>query len=149
MASALRIGLLCNDAKVERQNGSEIVLEDPTEAALIVAAEKAFINRETLVGEYPRISEIPFDETVAFAKGAPSTMIETVGVCLLLQIAAVSTPLLQKVLRTVPPTISEWGVIATCSLAPLVVIEFVKLIQRWAVNRQSHVERIMPEQIRT
>ena len=72
-----------------------------------------------------------------------------VGVCLLLQIAAVSTPLLQKVLRTVPPTISEWGVIATCSLAPMVVIEFVKLIQRWAVKRQSHVERIMPEQVRT
>ena len=38
---ALRIGALCNDAKVERTDDHETVLGDPTEAALIIAAEKA------------------------------------------------------------------------------------------------------------
>jgi magnesium-transporting ATPase (P-type)/copper chaperone CopZ len=38
LALALRIGALCNDAKVERTEGRDAVLGDPTEAALIVAA---------------------------------------------------------------------------------------------------------------
>jgi len=41
LALALRVGTLCNDAKVERADGRATVLGDPTEAALIVAAEKA------------------------------------------------------------------------------------------------------------
>jgi len=51
-----------------------------------------------------------------------------VVMCLILQAAAVYVPLLQRVLNTVPPTISEWGVIAGCSLLPVVVVELVKLI---------------------
>jgi magnesium-transporting ATPase (P-type) len=35
-----------------------------------------------------------------------------VGVCFTLQVAAVYVPLLQKVLRMVSPTVSDWGVIA-------------------------------------
>ena len=54
-----------------------------------------------------------------------------VGVCIILQIAAVYVPLLQKVLQTVPPTMAEWGVILGCSLLPVVVVEMVKLIQRF------------------
>jgi Ca2+-transporting ATPase len=53
-----------------------------------------------------------------------------VGICLILQVAAVYVPLLQKVLYTVPPTISDWGVIAACSLTPVAVVEFVKVVQR-------------------
>jgi Ca2+-transporting ATPase len=60
-----------------------------------------------------------------------------VVVCLTLQTAAVYLPILQKVLRTVPPTLSEWAVIAVCSLAPVVVIEFVKHIQRWVAHSHS------------
>ncbi len=53
-----------------------------------------------------------------------------VAICLILQIAAVYLPLLQKVLHTVPPTISEWGVIAGCSLLPVAVVEIIKLMTR-------------------
>ncbi len=87
----LRIGMLCNDAKVERSNGSETVLGDPTEAALIVAAEKAKVSLADLQTQYPRFSEIPFDSVrkcmstvhttpdgkkVVYVKGSPGRMIE-------------------------------------------------------------------------
>lgn len=90
LALALRIGALCNDAKVERVDGCETVLGDPTEAALIVAAEKAGMNRSALVTDFPRISEVPFESTskrmvtvhrtpqgrmLAFIKGSPGTLI--------------------------------------------------------------------------
>ncbi len=90
LALALRIGLLCNDAKVERSDGRNTVLGDPTEAALIVVAEKAGMSQAGLASEFPRLSEVPFDstskrmvtvhrspqgKTIAFVKGAPATMI--------------------------------------------------------------------------
>lgn len=87
---ALRIGALCNDAKVERADGRETVLGDPTEAALIVAAEKAGMTLAVLDPGFPRISEVPFDstskrmvtvhrtpqgQTIAFVKGSPGTLL--------------------------------------------------------------------------
>lgn len=57
---ALRIGALCNDAKVDRSEATK-VLGDPTEAALIVAAAKAGLTQEALQREFPREREIPFD----------------------------------------------------------------------------------------
>jgi Ca2+-transporting ATPase len=60
-----------------------------------------------------------------------------VGMCLALQAAAVYVPILQRVLRTVPPTLPEWGVIAVCSLLPVVVVELVKLAQRIAIGRKA------------
>ena len=87
---ALRIGMLCNDAKVERTEGRETVLGDPTEAALIVAAEKAGMNQASLGSDFPRLSEVPFDSvsklmitvhrtpqgrTLAYIKGSPGTLI--------------------------------------------------------------------------
>ena len=50
---------------------------------------------------------------------------------LVLQMAAVYLPLLQRVLHTVPPTTSEWAVIVGCSLLPVLVVEFIKVIQRF------------------
>ncbi len=90
LALALRIGALCNDATVERDGGHDTVLGDPTEAALIVAAEKAGMTSAALAQEFPRIGEVPFDSTtkrmvtrhrtpdgatVAFLKGAPGTLL--------------------------------------------------------------------------
>ncbi len=90
LALALRIGMLCNDAKVERNDGDDTVRGDPTEAALIVVAEKAGMHNATRVAEFPRLSEVPFDSTskrmvtvhrtpqggtIAFVKGSPGTMI--------------------------------------------------------------------------
>ena len=61
-----------------------------------------------------------------------------VGMSLVLQFAAVYVPILQRVLRTVPPMIAEWGVIAVCSLTPLAVVEIIKAIQRILTNRLSN-----------
>lgn len=48
LSLALRIGALCNDAKLEHRDGAITVLGDPTEAALIVAADKAGLDHATL-----------------------------------------------------------------------------------------------------
>ncbi|MDP1570080.1 MAG: cation-transporting P-type ATPase [Vicinamibacterales bacterium] len=87
---ALRVGALCNDARIERADGRHTVLGDPTEAALIVAAEKAGMDPAVLARDFPRTSEVPFDSArkcmvtvhrppggpaVAFVKGSPGTLI--------------------------------------------------------------------------
>ncbi|MEM4336538.1 MAG: calcium-translocating P-type ATPase, SERCA-type [Candidatus Woesearchaeota archaeon] len=52
----LKIGLLCNDARIYPSLSG-----DPTEAALIVSAEKAGLSKKHYEKEYKRIDEIPFD----------------------------------------------------------------------------------------
>jgi len=91
LALALRIGARCNDATVDRSDDRPTVLGDPTEAALIIAADKAGLGRAGLERDYPRIGEIPFDSeakrmvtvhrtpegrTVAYVKGSPSALLE-------------------------------------------------------------------------
>lgn len=88
---ALRIGALCNDASISRAAAQPVVLGDPTEAALIVAAAKGGMDHATLERDYPRLREIPFDSkskrmvtvhrtpdgrVVAYAKGAPSALLD-------------------------------------------------------------------------
>ena len=88
---ALRIGTLCNDAKVEGTDGHKTILGDPTEAALVVAAEKAGMYQDALSTEFPRVGEVPFDSTskrmvtvhrtlqgrmIAYVKGSPDTLLE-------------------------------------------------------------------------
>jgi hypothetical protein len=51
--------------------------------------------------------------------------------CVLLQLAAVYAPWLRDVLRTVPLTAPDWGVIAVAALTPVAVVDVVKLAQRW------------------
>lgn len=50
--------------------------------------------------------------------------------CLVLQGAAVYWPPLQAARRAVPLTASDWGIVAASSLAPVAVVELVKLGQR-------------------
>jgi len=92
LATLLKIGSLCSNAQLEQNNnGSWIVIGDPTEGALIVAAAKAGFAQKELVAQYPRISEEPFTserkrmttvhltpekEKVAFMKGAPEIVLE-------------------------------------------------------------------------
>jgi Ca2+-transporting ATPase len=91
IALALRIGALCSDARIDRVDGRVVVLGDPTEAALIVAAEKAGLEQTTLNREQPRIGEIPFSseakhmvtvhraaegKAVTYVKGAPAVVVE-------------------------------------------------------------------------
>ena len=49
--------------------------------------------------------------------------------CVLLQVAAVSGRCSRPCSRTVPPTAADWAVIAACSLAPVAVVEIVKLLR--------------------
>ena len=92
---ALRIGGMCNDARLTRhEDGDKYwdVRGDPTEAALVVAAAKAGFHAETLGQENKRIDELPFsskhkfmatfhehkdedDKVWAFVKGAPETIL--------------------------------------------------------------------------
>jgi Ca2+-transporting ATPase len=89
----LRIGALCNNAQLRKKEAEDSweIFGDPTEGALIVAAEKAEFGKEELDEVYPRIREIPFtserkrmttlhktpqNDVVAYVKGAPETILE-------------------------------------------------------------------------
>ena len=87
----LKIGALCNNALIVKEKEKWEVIGDPTEAALIVAAEKAGLKYKTLEKNYPRIGEIPFTserkcmttihltpekKKIALLKGAPEVVLE-------------------------------------------------------------------------
>lgn len=56
LQACLEVGVLCNDAQVS----AEETEGDPTEAALLVAADRAGFDRQHLANESPRCDEIPF-----------------------------------------------------------------------------------------
>lgn len=56
----LKIGALCNNARVDKENDEWKVVGDPTEAALIVSARKAGIEPNELWLKYPRVREVEF-----------------------------------------------------------------------------------------
>ncbi|MGM0399320.1 MAG: cation-translocating P-type ATPase, partial [Halobacteriota archaeon] len=83
----LRCGMICNNAEPAPASADDAYFGDPTEIALLVAAEKAGIVREE---GRDRLREIPFssdrkrmtvvvaedDSATAYMKGAPETVIE-------------------------------------------------------------------------
>lgn len=52
------------------------------------------------------------------------------GLCLALQLTAVSVPALQRLLHTVAPSARDWALIAAGAVSPMLVIEFVKLARK-------------------
>lgn len=87
----LSIGVLCNDASLNKKDDNWGILGDPTEGALIVAGAKAGLMKEGTNNKYPRIAEIPFDSDrkmmttfhrnygkgiVSFTKGAPDIVLK-------------------------------------------------------------------------
>ncbi len=56
----LKIGALCNDSLLTCEKDYCSIYGDPTEGALVVAAAKAGMDRESLEKRFPRIDEIPF-----------------------------------------------------------------------------------------
>jgi len=89
ICSLLKIGALCNNAKLTNSEKKREVIGDPTEAALIVSAEKAGYSLRKLSKKEPRTDEIIFSserkmmttlhkvgkETLSYTKGAPDIII--------------------------------------------------------------------------
>lgn len=90
-------GALCSNARLvapEEEGGRYTVLGDPTEACLLVSAQKAGLALEDLEREMPRVRELPFESRrkrmttihqlkrqldgatrIAFVKGAPNEVV--------------------------------------------------------------------------
>jgi P-type Ca2+ transporter type 2C len=85
----LRCGLLCNDARLTTGPAGVEVVGDPTEAALVVVAEKGGLRHEHEAARRPRVAEVPFDSErksmttvhlvgdrrLAYVKGAADVLI--------------------------------------------------------------------------
>ena len=57
----VKAGALCNDAIMEtEEDGTERIIGDPTEGALIVAAQELGYSKALLESQLPRIGEVPF-----------------------------------------------------------------------------------------
>ncbi len=87
LESMLRIGLLCNNARLLKKSGE--IFGDPTEVALLVLAEKARVKKDDSISSVQEIafdserkmmSKIFLDKKTgrqnAFVKGAPEIMIK-------------------------------------------------------------------------
>lgn len=61
LQECLTAGLLCNDSQIEVKNGQSSVIGDPTEGAMIAAANKAGLTHSALETEMPRLDVIPFE----------------------------------------------------------------------------------------
>ncbi len=86
----LTAAVLCNGAELRREGDRWVVLGDPTEGALLVAAAKAGLTKDTLECAAPFQQEIPFDAerkmmtivcrtpsgAVAYSKGAPDVLLK-------------------------------------------------------------------------
>jgi Ca2+-transporting ATPase len=66
LTQILQAGLLCNDTHFVEEGGRRKVQGDPTEAALIVSAEKSGLKREELEKQLPRRDIIPFESEYMF-----------------------------------------------------------------------------------
>ena len=93
LLALLRAATLVSDARLKRHGEAAAgwsAKGDPTELALIVAAEKAGLRKHELDALYPRVAEIPFtsetkrmttlhwmpEGVVAYSKGAPEVVLE-------------------------------------------------------------------------
>jgi len=66
LRECLRAGVLCNDSLLVREGGRVKVQGDPTEAALLVAAEKGGLLHGDTHRESPRVDMIPFESEHMF-----------------------------------------------------------------------------------
>lgn len=108
-----RLGTLCTDGTVELKDGLEQHIGDPTETAIIAAALKMGMSKESLAAEYPRLGEIPFDSDrklmttinrwgtrcIAVVKGAPDIMLERCVQCDVPSVQAANTEMSGEALR--------------------------------------------------
>ncbi|MFZ1377119.1 MAG: HAD-IC family P-type ATPase [Geothrix sp.] len=85
----LQAGGLCSDATFTEEEGRIVLHGDPTEGALVVAAERAGLRTQELRKDHPRLDVIPFESEhkymatlhdldrgrVLLAKGAPEVLL--------------------------------------------------------------------------
>jgi len=85
-----KINCLCNNARIEKIDEKEIIIGDPTEAALLYLASKFDFDKKTLTEKEPRIKEFAFTSKrkmmsivrkydksfVSYVKGAPDVILE-------------------------------------------------------------------------
>ncbi len=67
LRAALEVGALVNRSRVEEGPEGWTVTGDPTDAALLVAARKAGLEREALVETSPEVGQIPFSSARMYA----------------------------------------------------------------------------------
>ncbi|NKE35342.1 cation-translocating P-type ATPase [Natronococcus sp. JC468] len=106
----LRIGALCNDATLE--DGGD----DPTERALLEAADRRGVDVDELRAENPRTDEVPFSSErkwmgtvhgdVGYVKGAPEVVLSN---CERILTARGPKPLTDERRERVETTIREFG----------------------------------------
>jgi P-type Ca2+ transporter type 2C len=72
-----------------------------------------------------------FETGSAFKQGMFSNRAiwAAIGLTIILQLAAVYLPFLQTILKTVPPSLTEWMIVIAASLAPALAIELYKLVR--------------------
>ncbi|TVP51394.1 MAG: HAD family hydrolase [Halomonas sp.] len=116
----LRVAALCNDAELAREENTFRIHGDPTEGALIVAAEKAGLQVKSLRQDYPRLDAIPFEsehkymatahtigeERRVLIKGAPDRLLE---MCSQVRGASGSVPLESHIWEERIETLSSRG----------------------------------------
>lgn len=66
LMQTLRGASLCNDAILSTTDTGHQILGDPTEGALLAAAEKAGLGKKELETTHPRLGEIPFESEQQF-----------------------------------------------------------------------------------
>src|SRR5262249_25957633 len=89
---ALRAASLANNAQLHYSDDRWTIQGDPTEGALVVAAQKVQLQKDALEGRFPRVDEIPFsserklmstihkdteqeERVKVFSKGAPDILL--------------------------------------------------------------------------
>ncbi len=87
----VKAALLCNDARLVKQNSGWAIEGDSTEGALIVLAAKLGADQKEVIEQYPRIGEVVFsserkrmttintspdDHVIAYTKGAPEIVLQ-------------------------------------------------------------------------
>ena len=128
LSVVVRAGALCNDAVLDRdEEGNVRAIGDPTEGALVLAADQLGWDTEELRAEWPRVGEIPFtserkrmttihrmsDEAeqydspwtnspyVFFTKGAVDDMLDiTAGVLVDKEVVPINDELRERILAT-------------------------------------------------
>jgi len=92
VVALLKAAVLASDAYLQRKDNHWEIKGDPTEGALVVAAEKAGLHKNHLDRAFPRVNEIPFTserkrmttlhqtpggEVIAYSKGAPEIILDS------------------------------------------------------------------------